>query len=279
MSGYFKIFVVVLILVITIFGGYKYLGSLYDNYTRDILQGRITYLSKTKAPLIDIRINLIEIRKLDPNDLEFLSAKETLIGAIENANKRLAEVYRNADGDSVHSNILYKWVLKKHKVDQSLISNIADYIQTIDDFVHDFRGMGEKTGKIYNIYLPKDYENYNIDLSAYYKGELQDMGIFTDIKTQMGGVDSDKFNTLELTHRLDELQVIFEECVAGMGKEAIAFSDLAECEDALSIHELKELAYFSELSYFNSEKFLNFITNLTNDIYRYDFVISSIDSE
>ena len=238
-------------------------------------QEQLAQASLVRAQLVDIRVNLVGLRELDPNSLDFLENKEALLLAIESANNSLLETYETNDLGP-KKNILPEFISSKLK-QVSLYANVPLINQEISAFLFDYKEFGEKTRPIYNIYFPSDYEAYNVEFSAFYEGELQDTGIFTDVKAGFTSDEDSKFDTTELTLRLDQVQIIFEDCIATIGKESIAFADLADCEDALSMQELKELAYFAELTYFQRESFLNLITEMTNDIILLEKEINSLD--
>lgn len=281
MHRLFKLLILVLILL-GVFGGLFFISkSKFENSSSEVITGQIQNLSLIKSNLVDIRVNTVNLTKLDPNSIDFGEDREVLSNQIKEANSNLKISLEDYEDDRQGikklslQNLVYLRLRKKYDLKHSL-ENVSKTSSEIDSFVYDFEEIGKVTKTIYGIYFPSDYEKYNIDFSGYYEGELRDRGIFTDVKDNVESVNNTKFKTGELSHRLEELQIIFDACLEKIGKESIAFEDLVACEDALSIQELKELAFYTELSYINTDSFLQTLADLTNEAYSLEFTISNM---
>jgi hypothetical protein len=281
MRRLFRLLIIVLLLLGIVWGIFFISKSKFNSASVEVITGQVRNLSLIKSNLVDIRINTVNLTKLDPNSVDFSEDREVTLNQIREANNNLKVSLEDYEKDKKEikklslQNLVYLRLRKKYDLKQSL-ENISKTSSEIDSFVYDFEEVGNITKVIYGIYFPSDYEKYNIDFSGYYEGELKDGGIFTDVKDDVEGISNIKFKTRELSHRLEELQIIFDACLEKIGKESIAFKDLVACEDALSIQELKELAFYTELSYINTDSFLQTLADLTNEAYSLEFAISKM---
>ncbi len=248
------------------------------------IEKRIRDLSYLRTKLVEIRINAVALTELNANKIDFLEKKGNMVSQIKEANKELVSKLSDFEEDRENSkkisliNLQQKRFDKKYGISELMLSseNIANFTNS---FVVDFEEINNTTKDIYNIYLPSDYQKYKVDISAYYQGELQSNNIFTDVKSKVENIDKSKFKTKDLLLKLSQLQVLFEECLSQIDKEVIAYSDLAVCEDSLSIDELKDIAFQVELSYFASEGFLETLAELTNTAYELDTVVNDMVTE
>ncbi len=256
---------------------YKNTRSITSQY----VDQQIRDLSYIKTKLVALRINTVELTKLDPNRLDFLEEKNAILSQIETTNQELTAKLEEYNRQKAQVKKMSLTGFLQHKIDKKfqtpeLVQNAEQISSATTILIMEYQNVGQVTQAIYNIYLPSDYQKYNIDFSSYYQGELKDKNIFTDVRSQVEQVDRSKFNTKDLILRLDQVQALFDECLAQTGKEIIAYEDIGVCEDALSIDELKDLAYQTELSYLAGNGVLETLTDLTNTAYNLEAAVNGM---
>jgi len=272
MSKKIVIYVLVIALIAVGFIGITRLHSGLEIKRQSYVDSQLEYLSKVRAPLLDIKLSVVQYTQLDSTELEFIDKRGSMLAEIEEANEALKEAIA-LEAPTENKLLLKYWKLKPAKA-----QDLNEYHEFIGTLTTEFSIVGEKTRPIYGIYFPSYYEHYEVDITGFYEGELQNTGIFTDVRASIEELDGEKFNTKEILHRLNEMQDLFDACLEDIGKDRILFTDLEVCEDALTVPELKELAFYTELSYLELRSSLEAMTEITNYITELDASIDELNA-